>query len=1018
MPDSIQLSRKFLMDTGGWKEMKEARSIHEAGRVRNASFRNNVIEADVMVGNKEIHVRLEFRSRTDVINHCPCYLSRRDGLICAHALAAGLEVMEPKTTPTLASPSGASTPASHSPAKRPTLNPAWPVLCTQAEEGAVFATLHFVLPPNFTSAWEKGRITAGIEISRGKERTLLKALPPATRIVLDPIDEILFQRMQELSPEAVPGILMLTPPDMSRLLDSLVAHPRITMGRDKSLYVADEILRLKLKWMGGTRFRAVWPSGLTPLLSDTGSWAFDGKTNLSMVASAFTSATELLGEGLSVSANELAKRLAEWESIFDTSALPIVTSTPRIRLQLEGSLNHLDADLVFLYGEREISAASNRPSVWEQDGQLWLADTETEQAAIADLEAAGFSARGDSGRYVNKDKDSILQFLAHGYPIFRQRWETMTGERFEHALGQVEPITPTLRFPRSGEDWFALEVGFVTPSGENFSRQEIQRLLESGRRSRPGAKGKIGVVAPSAAVELNEILSDCEPEQIQPGVYRIAQQQADYLCESVRDFGLRIDGTPPWQSRDDGTKIEIPSVSEALASILRPYQREGVDWMRGLASRGMGGILADDMGLGKTLQTLAFLDSIGGQSLVVCPSSVVHNWIAEAERFIPHRKAIAITGPNRQNLLKSHVNADLLVTSYALLRRDEAIWKSRKFETVILDEAQQIKNPEAQVSKVAHRLQAKYRFALTGTPIENSPEDLWSISRFALPGYLGSRDRFSERFTRALTGNTPDASARERLARRLRPVLLRRLKQEVARDLPDKIEQVIFCELPPRQREVYSRILSESRTSLLEAEGGRRRMLALVALLRLRQVCCDLRLLGLDHDPEEEASAKVETIMELLDEAIAGGHRVLVFSQFVSMLQILAAELATKRIAFTYLDGATKDRAAVVNRFQSGQFPVFLISLKAGGVGLNLTAADTVIHVDPWWNPAVEAQATDRAHRIGQERIVTSYKLIASDTVEEKILSLQNRKRSLVESLLADTSSTGISDDELMALFE
>jgi SNF2 family DNA or RNA helicase len=358
------------------------------------------------------------------------------------------------------------------------------------------------------------------------------------------------------------------------------------------------------------------------------------------------------------------------------------------------------------------------------------------------------------------------------------------------------------------------------------------------------------------------------------------------------------------------------------------------------------------------------------------------------------------------------------VTSYALLRRDEALWEGREFDVVILDEAQHIKNPEAQVSKAAHRLRGRHRFALTGTPVENSPEDLWSILRFALPGYLGSRERFAERFVKPLTSSDPPAAVRERLARRLRPVVLRRLKSEVARDLPEKIEQVVRCDLTAKQREVYTKLLQESRRSLLEAEGGKKRMLALTALLRLRQTCCDLRLLGMQDLPEEEVSAKVEAFGELLDEAVGGGHRVLVFSQFTGMLQILAGELAGKGLSYCYLDGSTKDRAAVVNRFQNGDAPVFLISLKAGGVGLNLTAADTVIHADPWWNPAVEAQATDRAHRIGQERIVTSYKLIARDTVEEKILTLQERKRTLTESLLSEAGDAHLSENELMSLFE
>ncbi|MEM7601143.1 MAG: DEAD/DEAH box helicase, partial [Verrucomicrobiota bacterium] len=528
--------------------------------------------------------------------------------------------------------------------------------------------------------------------------------------------------------------------------------------------------------------------------------------------------------------------------------------------------------------------------------------------------------------------------------------------------------------------------------------------------------GKVAVLNTHVAEQFSDIISDCEPEQMQGGVYRIDQSQAGYLRETARDFSFQTAGAVPWQTSAEG--IEYYDLSESLAATLRPYQEEGFLWMQQLASQGMGGILADDMGLGKTLQTLSFLYSVGGTALVICPSSLVFNWVAEAEKFTPDLKAVAIEGPNRAATLAEHEDADIFVTSYALLRRDEEVWQAKEFDVVILDEAQHIKNPDAQVSKIAHRLQGTYRFALTGTPIENSVRDLWSISRFTLPGYLGSRKDFSERFEKPLTSNQPDDAVRERLARRLKPVVLRRLKKEVAQDLPDKIEQVVYCDLKPKQKEVYEKLLRESKASLLDAEGGRQRMLALTALLRLRQTCCDLRLLGMDNIADEEASVKTDTLNELLEEAIEGGHRVLIFSQFVEMLQVLVPDLAAKQIDFCYLDGQTKNRGEVVKRFQEREVPVFLISLKAGGVGLNLTAADTVIHIDPWWNPAVEAQATDRAHRIGQTSVVTSYKLITRGTVEEKILALQEKKRSMTDSLLTEAGDAGLSGEELMSLFD
>lgn len=1015
MSSPIELSRQFLSDTGGWKEMKEARAIHAAGRVSEVSYRNGIVEGLVREGSKSLKVRLEIRTRTDVVNHCPCFRARRDGIICAHALATGLEVIEPTAKATPGERSAAAT-GGTAPAKI-VISENWPALTEVANEAAVPGRLHLVIPPNLPTAWEKGRITVGVEISTESGQSLLKAIPAGTTLFLDTGDAVLFRALQQLSPSEVPGVLLVAVEEFSQLLTTLPGHPRLTLGKTVPLQVSHLSFRPALKQLNGLRFRAEWESGQVPLIAAGGSWVFDGKNRLQPVANGLNVASQaLLGAGATVPPTDFPALLPRWQQHFEMGNIRLVRPAVEVRLELEGSLNHLDADLAFAYGSDVFPAAKDRDPVWEREGALALADSITESATIAELESAGFARRGDGGRFVLKDKNAILQFLAHGYPAFQKRWQMSIGERFEHALGQVEPITTTMHFRPGGEDWFALEVDFGTPSGNSVSRQEIQRLLQMGQSSKPIAGGKFAVLNTALATSLGEIINDCDPQQIQPGTYRVDQSQAGYLRETVADCGFSTDGVLPWQTGENG--IVFYPLSDQLSTTLRPYQRIGVEWMQHLASLGMGGILADDMGLGKTLQTLSFLYSVGGSALVVCPSSLVYNWIAEAEKFVPDLKAVAIDGPNREKILAEHGDADILVTSYALLRRDEAWYQNREFDVVILDEAQNIKNPEAQVSQATHRLKGRFRFALTGTPIENSAQDLWSISRFALPGYLGSRQTFTERFVKPLSASEQSESVRDRLSRRLRPVILRRLKSEVAKDLPEKIEQVVFCDLKPTQREVYTKLLQESKTSLLEADGGRKRMLALTALLRLRQTCCDLRLLGIKDLDEAEASVKAEVLAELLDEAIEGGHRVLVFSQFVEMLQLIVPQLVANKIDFCYLDGQTRNRGEVVNRFQTKEVPVFLISLKAGGVGLNLTGADTVIHVDPWWNPAVEAQATDRAHRIGQDRVVTSYKLITRNTVEEKILSLQNRKRALTESVLDGAGDAHLSEGELLSLLE
>ena len=392
--------------------------------------------------------------------------------------------------------------------------------------------------------------------------------------------------------------------------------------------------------------------------------------------------------------------------------------------------------------------------------------------------------------------------------------------------------------------------------------------------------------------------------------------------------------------------------------------------------------------------------------LIVCPTSLVFNWVAEAKKFTPELKVLALHGPDRharfEQIHGARYRGDELRADPP---RRGAVSRSWSLTPWSLDEAQHIKNRQTQNAQAVKAVAARHRIVLTGTPLENSVLDLWSIFDFLMPGYLGTAQDFRERYELPIT-REKDAKAQARLARRLRPFLLRRLKKEVASDLPAKLEQVSFCELTPDQRSVYQQVIEASRKEVLEAVGAqgvaKSRMVVLTALLRLRQVCCDLRLLKLEMaiNPAN-ASGKLDLFGELLEEVIDGGHRVLVFSQFVSMLTLLKEKLDGGRHRVCYLDGSTTDRAGVVERFQTNAaIPVFLISLKAGGVGLNLTGADTVIHFDPWWNPAVEDQATDRAHRIGQTKVVTSYKLITRDTVEEKILTLQNRKREIIQATI------------------
>jgi SNF2 family DNA or RNA helicase len=503
--------------------------------------------------------------------------------------------------------------------------------------------------------------------------------------------------------------------------------------------------------------------------------------------------------------------------------------------------------------------------------------------------------------------------------------------------------------------------------------------------------------------------------------------QAGVLDGFAAENGVPVGGETRWRDWAGAARnLErlTPIALGSLDSTLRDYQKHGVYWLHFLAQNGFGGILADEMGLGKTLQALAFIRTLAGQgpSMVICPSSLIFNWRAEAARWTPELRVLALDGPRRADDFCKIEKADVVITSYPLLRRDVDVYRGQEFSAVILDEAQHIKNPESQNAQSASALKARHRFVLTGTPVENSVRDIWSLMNFLMPGYLGTRAEFRERYENAIQSSLGGPEQR-RLTARIRPFLLRRTKQQVATEIPDKLEQVAYCELTDTQRTIYTELTKATKQQLSELSGqkdqGKARMVMLTALLRLRQAACDVRLLGLERPPgEEESSAKLDLLEELLSEAIDGGHRVLVFSQFVTMLGHIQSRLDGLGVEYCYLDGQTRDRAGQVGKFQTGSAPVFLISLKAGGTGLNLTAADTVVHFDPWWNPAVEAQATDRAHRIGQKRVVTSYKLIARDTVEEKILNLQTRKRAVIAATLESEQPLmeGLSMEEIQGL--
>jgi len=660
-----------------------------------------------------------------------------------------------------------------------------------------------------------------------------------------------------------------------------------------------------------------------------------------------------------------------------TPASRSTAEPPTVELEIEGSLRHLEAGVSFHYSD----PATSNPTA--------------EAAALIKLMECGFE--NDKGKAVLRGEDAIVKFFATDLPRLKKEWTIREGERFQHVTKDIVRFEPRFALQERSDGWLDFHIHFTAGKDAVLSAQDLQRLLRSGSPRLKLADGRIAVPDADLASDLEEVLRDCDPSQ-ERGAYKLRETRRGYIEASIAEW---TGNTPP------PAPVLEASALGPLQNRLRPYQIEGALWLLGNAKNSGAGLLADEMGLGKTIQALAMMESVPGPHLVVAPSSLVWNWSREAAVFCPSLRVLAIEGSGRSEQFSKIPDHDVIVTSYALLRRDAEHYKGHLFSTTTLDEAQHIKNPGSQNARAACAIRSKARFILTGTPLENSIRDLWSLFDFLLPGYLGTRKDFQERYEKPLEAGE-SGGVWPRLLRRVKPWMLRRTKTEILKDLPAKIEQVLEVELSPDQKAAYTQLQIAARAEVdaLRESGGAGRMKVLTALLRLRQACCDLRLLNADS---EAASAKLEALLEILGEAVDGGHRTLVFSQFTSMLDLIVPALDDAGISWCRLDGSTKDRGAVVERFQSDpSISVFLISLKAGGSGLNLTGADTVVHFDPWWNPAVEAQATDRAHRIGQNKVVTSIKLIARDTVEQRVLEMQAKKKTLSMELLDPDSATGL----------
>ncbi len=656
-------------------------------------------------------------------------------------------------------------------------------------------------------------------------------------------------------------------------------------------------------------------------------------------------------------------------------------------------------------------------------------DIHEEHAAYSSLLEGGLEPLQTNHLFA--EGDNAIDFYNVTLKNLQEREVDAWQAKYENDMSSLKASEHPLRLRGRIEfaqtvDQFILRIDCVIGEKE-MTLDEVQRHLMQGKKYF-FMRGVGYIEVPLAAIlYFIKTLEYFDAEQPEPDTYQIQIYRAGLIAE-LQDQGIQLDMSKKfqkfWNVISSQQAMEEMPIPEGVNAELRPYQKAGFNWLWFLYSYGLNGILADDMGLGKTLQTLVLLQCAkdrDGQmpSLIICPTSVVYNWINEIAKFTPGLNVVNLTGTDRHAQYKKIKDCDAVITSYALLRRDIRALKEYHFRYAILDESQNIKNFESQTASASKALQADHRLALSGTPVENRLMELWSVFDFLMPGLLYDKDDFKYRYVYPIE-EKGNRDAERRLKKQVFPFMLRRLKQDVAKDLPPKIEAVSYCELTEAQRELYLQVLEKTREEVFanvaeKGVGGSTNSI-FAALLRLRQICCHPQLMGEELSGGLKESGKFEALKSMIEEVISEGHRILLFSQFVEMLKIVRTWLDKKGIKYEYLTGESRDRHVMVDRFNNDDsIPIFLMSLKAGGTGLNLTGADYVIHYDPWWNPSAEDQASDRAHRIGQKKSVFVYRLITKGTVEEKILKLQARKRDLVDSIIAADRSVGklLSFDDL-----
>ena len=999
--------REFLRELAGNRTLKQGEALFESHAVDFARWDSPVLVGRVRDGGEIFEPELNLRSTVFAENRCTCSDGKRRK-VCAHAVAVALHFGASKHEKTREAEAAAEEVEPEIEA-----TPAPPVVkklksIKLSEDGMRLSVLVF-LPPNLEQAAERNAVMVKLDAAAGREILPLGNLSPTKAYATSKAQEKVMLLIESWCGGKLAALLQLTKVRLRKLLAALEGEPVVYWIKKPS----DPIV-----WNGAEL------EGVHQYLELAEGEAEEEEDDERAAVPVSRERPKYLSPKISLRepSKPNPRRIAEsrGKKMFQSKRGDFPTAS-----SVADSMEGFSANRVVVDGSTNFLVV-----------RLPTHD-DTIQPLREILKKSGFMLEPSNRKWWLRDRHKTLNFLAEHWRGLKERWQVGFTGNFEEKLKHVKLSSLHVETKEEGGR-FRLEISLDEGSDET----SLRKAIASGRSyvdedtNVSGESEKITLLDKASVSRLEEIERAVSGQADRPFTPTFSKRLNTNELVDVEDLLDEVcEGWQPpqaWQSRSLALKqvgaLEPAPVRSAFDSILRTYQRIGVAWLWHLYRNDLGGILADEMGLGKTLQALALIECIRGKNtnadssrqahlqpaLVVCPASLVENWMREAARFTPELKVVNHHGPKRAKKPAALEEVDVVVTSYGTLRQDADLMTTMDWCVVMGDEAQHIKNRRSQNAKILTRLHAAGRFLLTGTPVENSLDDLLSLFSFLMPGYLQKSPPKLNQEDRAWHNN--------RQTVRAAAYILRRTKKEVAPELPDKIEKTFFCEMGSKQQRFYQDTLEKTRQEIfnLEMSGaneGRLKFAAFTELLRLRQACVDPRII--DENFAAEESAKLAAFDEVLDECLDNGSRILVFSSFVTALKLLAEHLKAKGHRFCYLDGSTKNRLALVDEFNGDMdIPVFLISLKAGGTGLNLTGADTVVHYDPWWNPAAEAQATDRAHRIGQEKVVTSIKLIAANTVEEKVLELQAKKATILQELFDESAAANakVSIDDIKGL--